>query len=61
MQKFYVLPAQCIDVFYMDLRTNSALCSIHQRIGFCNGEGEFLLRGTNWILNKRDWVSFFKA
>jgi len=48
IQKFYVLPAQCIDVFYTVLRTNGALCSIqHQRIGLCNSEGNCLLRGTN--------------
>ena len=37
VQQFYVLPIQCIFVFYVDLRTNSELCHLqHKLIGFYN-------------------------
>ena len=43
----YVLPTQCIDVFCVDLRTNS---DYFPMTGFYNRAGECLLRGTDWIL-----------
>ena len=47
LQQFYVLPTQCIYVFYVDLRTNSDYFSIqHSLTGLYNRDGECLLRGT---------------
>jgi len=49
-QQFYVQPTQCIDVFCVDLRTNSDYCNIqHQLTGFYNRDGVCLLRGTDWV------------
>ena len=57
IHKFYVLPTQCIYVFCVDLRTNSDYFPIqHKLVGFCNRDGECLLRGTDWVLYTR-WVS----
>ena len=48
IQRFYVLPTQCIYVFCVDLRTNSDYFPIqHQLVGFYNRDGECLLRGTD--------------
>jgi len=48
IQQFYVLPTHCIYVFYVDLRTNSDYFPIqHRLVGFCNLDGECLLRGTD--------------
>jgi hypothetical protein len=45
VQKLYVLPTQCIDVFFVDLRTNSYYFPIqHWLIGFYNRDGVCLLR-----------------
>jgi len=39
-QRFYILPTQCIYVFYMDLRTNSDYFPIqHQLTRFYNRDG----------------------
>jgi len=57
IQQFYVLPTQCIYVFFVDLRTSSDYFSIqHQMTGFYNGT-ECLLRGTDWVF-KSDRYSF---
>ena len=49
IQQFYVLHTERIYVFCVDLRTNSDYFPIqHKLIGFYNGEGECLLRGTDW-------------
>ena len=48
IQQFYILPAQFIYVFYVDLRTNSDYFPIqHQLTGFYNRDGVCLLRGTD--------------
>jgi len=48
--KFYVLPTRCIDVFCVDLRTNSGYFPVqHSLIGSYNREGNCLLRGTKRI------------
>jgi len=50
IQQLYFLPAQCIYVFCVDLRTNSDYFPIqHSLTGFCNRDGECLLRGTDWV------------
>jgi len=50
IRKFYVLPTQCIYVFFVDLRTNSDYFPIHHQLtGLCNRGGECLLRGTDWV------------
>ena len=50
IHKFYVLPAQCIYVFCVDLRTNSDSFPIqHLLVGFYNRNWVCLLRGTNWV------------
>ena len=50
IQKFYVLPKQCIYVFCLDLRTNSDYFPIHHKLtGFYNRVGVCLLRGTDWV------------
>ena len=49
-QQFYVLPTQCIYVFYVDLRTNSDYFPIqHELTGLYNSDGVCLLRGTYWV------------
>jgi hypothetical protein len=49
-QQLYVLPTQCIDVFCVDLRTNSDYFPIqNELVGFYNEYGVCLLRGTSWI------------
>ena len=56
IQQFYVLPTHCIYVFCVDLRTNSDYSPIqHWWIGFCNRDGEYLLRGTDWIFTYRQF------
>jgi len=46
-QQFYVLPAQCVYVFCVDLRTNSDYFPLqHLLTGFHNRDGQCLLRGT---------------
>jgi hypothetical protein len=48
IQQFYVLPAQCIYVFCVDLRTNSDYFTVqHWLVGFYNWDGGCLLRGTD--------------
>jgi len=48
--QFYVLPTQCIDVFCVDLRTNSDYFTVqHWLVGFYNWDGVRLLRGTDWV------------
>ena len=43
----------CIYAFCIYLRTNSDLSHLqHKLIGFYNRDEKFLLRGTNWLLNK---------
>jgi hypothetical protein len=50
LQQFYVLPTHYIDVFCVDLRTNSDYFPIqHYLTGFYNRDGVCLLRGTDWI------------
>ena len=50
IQQFYVLPTQCIYVFWVDLRTNRDYFPIqHWLSGLYNWEGVGLLRGTDWI------------
>jgi len=50
IQHFYVLPTQCIYLFYVDLRTNSDYFTIqHQLTGFYNRHGKCLLRGLDWV------------
>jgi len=50
IQQFYVLPAQCIYVFCVDLRINSDYFPIqHSLTGFYNRDGECLLRGRGKI------------
>jgi hypothetical protein len=49
VHQFYVLPTQCIYVFYVDLRTNSDYFPIHQLTGFYNRDVVCLLRGTDWM------------
>jgi hypothetical protein len=45
--KLYVLPAQCICVFCVDLRTNSDYFTVqHELTGFYNWDGVCLLQGT---------------
>ena len=52
INQFYVLPTQYIYVFCVDIRTNSNYFTIqHWLTGFCNLDGECLLRGTGWIFN----------
>ena len=52
IQKFYVLPTNCIYVFCVDLRTNSDYFPIQQWLtGFYNRDGLCLLRGTSCILH----------
>jgi len=47
IQQLYVLPTHCFCVFCVDLRTSSDYFPIqHQLVGFCNRDGECLLRGT---------------
>jgi hypothetical protein len=56
IQQFYVLPTQCIYVFFVDLRTNSDYITIeHYLIGLYNWDGVFLLRGTDWVCNFNVW------
>jgi hypothetical protein len=44
------MPAQCICVFRVDLRTNSDYFPIqHWLVGFHNRDGVCLLRGTGWM------------
>jgi hypothetical protein len=51
-KKFYVLPAKWIYVYCVDLRTNTDYFPLQcELIGLCNGDGECLLRGTNWVFN----------
>jgi hypothetical protein len=48
-----MLCAHCIYMFCIYLRTNSDLCHLQYKlIGFCNRDDIFLLRGTEWALNK---------
>jgi hypothetical protein len=48
---FYVLPTQCIDVFCVDLRTNSDYFTVqHWLVGFYNWDAVCWLRGTFYIL-----------
>ena len=49
IQQFYVLPTQCIYVFCVDLRTYLPLFPYTALTGFCNRDGECLLRGTDLI------------
>ena len=50
IQKFYVLPTQCIYVFRVDLRANSDYFPIqHELVGFYNRDGTSLLRCTSWV------------
>jgi hypothetical protein len=50
IQQFYVLPTQCIYVFCVDLRTNSNILNIKNKLtGLYNREGACLLRGTDWV------------
>ena len=60
------LPTRCIYVFCTDLRTNSCYFLIHHwLIGFCNRDGECLLRGTDWVFIHRPllrynlWLFFY--
>ena len=49
---FYVLPAQCIYVFCVDLRKHSDYFTVqHWLVGFYNWYGVCLLCGTSWITN----------
>ena len=51
VKKQHFLPARCVCVFCVDLRTNSDYFSIqHWLTGFYNRERVCLLRGTDWIL-----------
>jgi len=44
------VPTQKNCVFCTNLRYNCEFCAkLHKVTGFCNGDGECLLRGTNWI------------
>ena len=60
--KFYILPAVCLYVVYV--RTNSEFCPIQLSVNgvyisnWClyKREGQCLLRGTNWIVNRTDYV-----
>ena len=48
-QQFYVLPAQHIYAFCVDLRTNSDYFPIqHKLTGFYNRDEKCLLRGKDW-------------
>ena len=50
IQQFYVLPTQCIYMFYVDLRKNSDYFPTqHYMTGFYNRDGESLLLGTYLI------------
>jgi len=50
IQKFYVMPTQCIYVICMDLRTNSDYFPIqHWLAASYNRDGVCLLRGTGWV------------
>jgi len=52
----------CIYVFCIYLRTNSDLCHFHHKlIGFYNGDGKCLLRGTNWVFKKCSLRFVFKS
>jgi hypothetical protein len=47
ISKLYVLPTQCIYVFWVDLRRNSDYFTVQYKlIGFYNRDGVCLLRGT---------------
>ena len=51
INKFCVLPTQCLYVFCVDLRTNSDYFTVqHWLTGFYNWDGVCLLRGTVYIL-----------
>ena len=50
IQQTYVLPTLCIDVFCVDLKTNSDLCHLqHKLIGFYNRDEKCSQRGTDWV------------
>jgi len=49
-QQFYVFPTQRIYVFCVDLKTNSDYFPIlHWLTGSYQWDGDYLLRGTDWI------------
>ena len=50
IQQICILPAQCIYVFCVDLRTNNDYFTVqHWLVGFYNWDGVCLLRGTFYI------------
>ena len=60
IQKFYVLPTQCIYLFCTSLRTNSDYFPIQQSLtGFYNRDGVCLLRGTDWVFLCNSCYVFF--
>jgi len=50
IHRLYVLPTQCIYVFYVVLRTNSDYFPTqHKLTGFYNRDEKCLQRGTDWV------------
>jgi hypothetical protein len=57
IQKFYVLPTNCICMFCVDVRINSYYFSLqHQLTGFYNRDEKCLQRGTDWVFKSDGYV-----